>query len=253
MTKEIKYFFFIIIITCCIGFSFTITLTQIGFLKFGSPIFMIFYALSGYSPTIAGILTVKKYYSKDKLIVFLKNCINIKKGIKEYIYVLSTIIIIWSIPYLFIYFSKDKYILMTYPLIYLIWIFPFMIFGGGLEEIGWRGFLLPKFLNFFSPLKSSIILGIIWSLWHLPLWFINGSNQQMLNFLPFTFSCLGASLILTSIYIKTNSIWLCIFFHALDNSCSYIFKYPINIQLPISILTTLAGILILYITFKIIH
>lgn len=52
------------------GFGVTIPLTQLGVLTYGSPIFMIFYALSGYSPAIAGILTVHKFYSKMILVDF---------------------------------------------------------------------------------------------------------------------------------------------------------------------------------------
>ncbi|WGX76638.1 hypothetical protein QJS64_05845 [Paraclostridium bifermentans] len=70
MSNEVKYFFFIIFITCIMGFGVTIPLTQLGVLTYGSPIFMIFYALSGYSPAIAGILTVHKFYSKMILVDF---------------------------------------------------------------------------------------------------------------------------------------------------------------------------------------
>lgn len=122
------------------GFGVTIPLTQLGVLTYGSPIFMIFYALSGYSPAIAGILTVHKFYSKNDFSRFLKSCIDMKRSFKEYLYVLITILILWTTPFIVVCFFRDKYILLTYPLIFLTWIAPFMIFGGGLEEIGWRGF-----------------------------------------------------------------------------------------------------------------
>jgi membrane protease YdiL (CAAX protease family) len=37
------------------------------------------------------------------------------------------------------------------------------------EEIGWRGFALPRLLAVRSPLTASLILGVLWSLWHLPV------------------------------------------------------------------------------------
>lgn len=53
----------------------------------------------------------------------------------------------------------------------VVLIFAFnLLFGGTLgEEIGWRGFALPRLLEKFSPLQASFILGAIWALWHLPI------------------------------------------------------------------------------------
>lgn len=45
-----------------------------------------------------------------------------------------------------------------------------LLFGGTLgEEIGWRGFALPRLLEKFGPLQASFILGVVWALWHLPI------------------------------------------------------------------------------------
>ncbi len=45
-----------------------------------------------------------------------------------------------------------------------------LVLGGSLgEEIGWRGFLLPALLPKTGPLTASLILGLVWALWHLPI------------------------------------------------------------------------------------
>jgi len=71
------------------------------------------------------------------------------------------------------------------------------------EEFGWRGFLLPRLLQGYSPLISAIVLGIIWELWHFPLYYH--------TFLPdfrgvanFTIGVLGLSLLVTVLFIHTN-------------------------------------------------
>jgi membrane protease YdiL (CAAX protease family) len=45
-----------------------------------------------------------------------------------------------------------------------------LLLGGSLgEEIGWRGFLLPGLLRRMNPLSASLVLGVVWGVWHLPI------------------------------------------------------------------------------------
>jgi hypothetical protein len=55
---------------------------------------------------------------------------------------------------------------------WLFYIFVFGLFQGPLaEELGWRGFLLPRFLNKYSPLLASVIAGLVWAAWHSEVFF----------------------------------------------------------------------------------
>ncbi|MEU6130949.1 type II CAAX endopeptidase family protein [Saccharopolyspora sp. NPDC047091] len=49
--------------------------------------------------------------------------------------------------------------------------------GGGNEELGWRGYALPRLQSALSPFASNVVLGIIWAVWHAPLWEIQGTSQ----------------------------------------------------------------------------
>lgn len=54
-----------------------------------------------------------------------------------------------------------------------------LIIGGPLgEEFGWRGFLLPGFTAATGWRRASLIVGALWSLWHLPLFYIAGTGQS---------------------------------------------------------------------------
>jgi uncharacterized protein len=59
----------------------------------------------------------------------------------------------------------------------------FQFFSGPLaEEMGWRGFALPRLQAKYSALVSSLILGVIWTCWHIPFFFVTGATQMNIPF-----------------------------------------------------------------------
>lgn len=95
---------------------------------------------------------------------------------------------------------------------------PMMIWGGGLEEIGWRGVFQPLLEKRFSFLIAALIEGVIWSIWHLPLWFIPNSTQSDMNFIAFALYCIILGLTLAAAYRMTRCIWVTILIHAWGNT-----------------------------------
>lgn len=94
---------------------------------------------------------------------------------------------------------------------------PLMIIGGGIEEIGWRGFLQPALTEKMSFPLSSILVGVIWAIWHLPLWLIQNSSQSSLNFISFFCYCIVFSFILGTLYKITKNVFSCVLLHAWGN------------------------------------
>jgi CAAX protease family protein len=72
------------------------------------------------------------------------------------------------------------------------------LFGGGLgEEIGWRGYALDRFQTKFSALVASLFLGMFWIVWHLPVFFLPGTNQSMIPFWLFTLAVIPLGVMMT--------------------------------------------------------
>ena len=96
-----------------------------------------------------------------------------------------------------------------------------LLHGGLSEEFGWRGYVLPRFQAKWNALVSSLVLGVIWGVWHLPLIkaglsFTNSVTElilwQMLVAIFFTW-----------VFNNTNgSILAVVLFHAMANSSSEI-------------------------------
>lgn len=79
-----------------------------------------------------------------------------------------------------------------------------------LEELGWRGYALDRLQLGRSALVSSVILGVVWALWHLPLFFIEGSYQHdavgfnTLEFWLFMLGLVPVSVFITWVYNNTG-------------------------------------------------
>jgi membrane protease YdiL (CAAX protease family) len=86
------------------------------------------------------------------------------------------------------------------------------------EEYGWRGFLLPRLLNRFSVFESSLILGLIWGLWHFPAYLIGTGVPQQMSFLIFLFWVILGTLFISWIYYYTRSVLTAILAHMAANA-----------------------------------
>jgi len=85
------------------------------------------------------------------------------------------------------------------------------------EEIGWRGFALPRLLNRWNALFASIVLGTVWWGWHLPYYLGNqGINP---DFYPFLIYIVSFAILMTWVFNHTHgSIFVATFFHFWINS-----------------------------------
>ena len=80
-----------------------------------------------------------------------------------------------------------------------------MIFFGFGEEIGWRGFVLPRLQNRMNALSSSLLLSIFWMLWHLPLLLDqNTPALTMLGSLRWIVLLVSGSVILTWLFNESR-------------------------------------------------
>jgi hypothetical protein len=91
------------------------------------------------------------------------------------------------------------------------------------EEIGWRGYALPRLAARLGLAKASLLLGLIWACWHLPLFFIPGLTQTGQSFVVYLLMVPALSVAIAWLYGHTNgSLLLAMLMHAAINQTSKI-------------------------------
>jgi membrane protease YdiL (CAAX protease family) len=108
-------------------------------------------------------------------------------------------------------------LLIALPILFLINSFV----GGPLaEDIGWRGYILPTLRERMSAFTASLIIGVIWSIWHLP-YFIFPEWNAVVGSIPFLWFMLlttSWSVLLAWVYVHTESILMPVLYHAAINT-----------------------------------
>jgi len=109
-----------------------------------------------------------------------------------------------------------------------------ILFAGPVsEELGWRGYALEPLQEGIGPLRASLLIGVIWSVWHLPLFVIPGTSQEALGvgtlqFWLWIIQVICLAVIFTWAYNRTRrSVLSAIMLHFLSN-LTYSLLVPIG-------------------------
>ncbi|ELZ32423.1 abortive infection protein [Halogeometricum pallidum JCM 14848] len=130
-----------------------------------------------------------------------------------------------------------------------------LLFGGGLEEPGWRGYLLPALQEAYSPLTAGLLVGIAWAGWHLPLVVIPGTIQHTLPLGLYLLQLVELSILLTWLTNRVEgSVLPAMLLHAGGNAL--LNYYPVggvagattSLGLGLLVATLTAGVLALVVT-----
>jgi membrane protease YdiL (CAAX protease family) len=107
-----------------------------------------------------------------------------------------------------------------------------LFLGGPLEEeLGWRGFALPRLQARRSAFSASVMLGFVWGVWHIPLYFVAGTGQQetagsagaTFAITAFVVWTIGLSILFTWLFNETRgSLIVAMLFHAAVNLGAFI-------------------------------
>ena len=87
------------------------------------------------------------------------------------------------------------------------------------EEIGWRGYALPRLAERFGFGTASVVVGALWACWHLPIFFIPGADKYGQSFALYVLSVVAISVAMGWLYWRTGgSLFLTMLMHAAINN-----------------------------------
>jgi membrane protease YdiL (CAAX protease family) len=178
-----------------------------------------------YAPTIAGLFLTVLYEGWGGVVALLKRGVVFTKP-------LWWLISIFIIPVTLLFFGLFTHCTQiesnSFNWTMFVGAFPLLIFSFNIftdagpigEELGWRGYALPRLLQFYSPVVSTVILSVFWTLFHLVAFFAPGTNQFGMSFVWFILFCFSLGFIMTWLYMNTGGNWIAsgLIFHYMINS-----------------------------------
>ncbi len=182
------------------------------------------HGIGGLGPLLSSLITTWIFLKVDGIKNLIKRCLQLKPFLYFLIALMSPFVIAISAILFQAYTNSTPIDLegltrsKEFPEMDLLFTFLYnvLFFGFG-EEVGWRGFALPRFQTKWNALTSSLLFTFFWALWHLPLFFYRPGYIAMdiSGILGWIFSLLTGSILLTWLYNSSKgSIAICAIFHS---------------------------------------
>jgi membrane protease YdiL (CAAX protease family) len=188
--------------------------------------------LGGIGPLLAGVLLTRLTQDRESWRDYWQRLIDFRRiGLRWYAVILLTAPALTGLAILIerILGRKGAQVeavgcFATQPWAVVPFLLFILVFGPLPEEMGWRGYALDRLQARYSALTSSLVLGAAWALWHLPLFFIDGTYQHSLGIGSFSFwlfmvSMSPQAVLITWIFNHTRrSTLAAVLFHFMVNA-----------------------------------
>jgi len=105
--------------------------------------------------------------------------------------------------------------------------FFFILFvGGGQEEFGWRGYAQQPLQERFGVVPAGLLIGVVWGLWHLPLWVMTGEPHSTYPYAAFLLMTTSVSVVYAWLYNASGRrLIVVLLLHAMSNTAAPLLPY----------------------------
>lgn len=179
---------------------------------------LLLWVAGGFGPTTAALATAR-LDGRPRFRRMLGELIRWRVGWKWYLLILlpagaaATSLLVIGVDT-----SSDTSILAALTAILPAFVVNALVAGGN-EELGWRGYAQPSLQRVVRPLWASVVVGVVWAVWHAPLYLMSETSQGDSSFIWFTIQAVALSIILAWSYNGTGrSILVPLLVHASVNT-----------------------------------
>jgi uncharacterized protein len=199
--------------------------------------------LGAAGPTVSALLILAITSGKPGVLRLLRSYVRWRVGVQWYLVAVIGAAVMMFLAYVVVPGALADFVAPDWSLVPL-WLSSLVVVlffppaGPLLEEGGWRGFALPRLQRRYGPLVGTVILGALWSVWHLTLFFgpIAGSNPDAsfvsvgFAFGLFTIGEIGLSVIISWILNNCGgSVLMAILAHgAQDTAIPFLALFPVT-------------------------
>jgi membrane protease YdiL (CAAX protease family) len=179
--------------------------------------------LGTFGPFVAALTLVSRMGGSGALKEFLGQALRWRAGLQWY---LAALVVPFAIRFIVLEIHMLKggsvpsfFSLAVWLNVPITFVTVLLVGGPTGEEFGWRGFLLQRVQSVYGMLWASFALGVIASLWHLPLFFISGTAQSHIPYVLFAVRTISLSYVSTWLYNGSKrSLLFVLLFHASLNT-----------------------------------
>jgi membrane protease YdiL (CAAX protease family) len=159
-----------------------------------------------------------------------KRTVQWRVGVRWYLAAIFSFLLVWLISFSFLFSGAPLRGLIANPLLLLTSFLPWLLQGIFIpalgEELGWRGFALPKLQAQYGPVNATVILGALQGLWHLPILFTPLLGPFTLEKLTtFVLTAIGGVFLYNWVFNNARgSVLIAILMHASSNAASHMLE-----------------------------
>jgi uncharacterized protein len=175
-------------------------------------------------PSTIGILMTHLIYGKSGIQAFFLKMKKVNLNFKWYLIAILTTPIVLLLVLIILSVFVSREFMPGFQVIGIILGFA----AGFFEEIGWTGFALPELQKKYSVLKSGLILGLIWGIWHLFADYLGANIELGVHWLPiflfrYVFAVTFYRVLMVYVYHHTQSIFIAQLMHGCFSGALFAF------------------------------